>query len=109
MVTQQGTPIHAVWGKPAMRLTRLTKLRRLQFCMANRSRSWGNVMFTDRKRFMFSYPGEKVMPCQWVRRGSTRQAATVNHPQCVNVYAGITKYGVTKLHVVAGSSKHKTK
>jgi hypothetical protein len=32
----------------------------------------------------------------------------VNHPQVLNVYAGITKFGVTACHVVAGSSKHKT-
>ena len=58
------------------------------------------------------FPGDdapQILNGAQVRRGSTRQAATVNHPQCVNVYAGITKYGVTKLHVVAGSSKHKTK
>lgn len=33
---------------------------------------------------------------------------TFNHAQVVNLYAGISKHGVTKLHVVAGSSKHKT-
>jgi hypothetical protein len=27
---------------------------------------------------------------------------------CVNVYAGITWFGVTKLHIVAGSSRHTT-
>jgi hypothetical protein len=31
-----------------------------------------------------------------------------NHPQCVNVYMAITKYGVTDVHVVAGTSQHKT-
>jgi hypothetical protein len=31
-----------------------------------------------------------------------------NHPQCVNMYMAITKYGVTYAHVVAGASQHKT-
>jgi len=46
VATQQGTPIHAGWGKPDRRLNRLTMHRRLQFCMANHTHSWGNVMFT---------------------------------------------------------------
>jgi len=105
---QQGRPIHAVRGKLAKRLTEATKSKRLLFCNANKGRGWGNVMFTDRKKFLFSHPGDVVTPCQWVRMGLHRQATTVNHPQCVNLYAGMTKYGVTKLHVVAGSSQHKT-
>jgi hypothetical protein len=62
-------------------------------------------MFTDRKKFLFSYPGAKVSAVEWVQRGSSRQAACVNHPQCVNLYAGITRYGVTSAHLVAGTSK----
>lgn len=104
----QGTPIHAVRGKPAKRLTIDTKKKRLAFAAANRSRSWGNVMFTDRKKFLFSYPGCKVKAVVWVRKGESSQAYAVNHPQCVNVYAGLTKYGMTNCHVVAGSSKHKS-
>ena len=57
---------------------------------------------------MFSYPGQRVSRVQWGVKGARRQAAAVNHPQCLNVYAGITKWGVTRVHVVAGSSKHKT-
>ena len=30
------------------------------------------------------------------------------NPQCVNVYAGISPYGMTVMHVVAGTSKHAT-
>jgi hypothetical protein len=104
----KGTPIKAVLGKPAKQLTSATKLKRLQFALSNKSRGWRCVMFTDRKKFLFSYPGARVKPVAWVPRGSTRQAATVNHPQCVNIYAGITMYGVTSCHIVAGSSKHKT-
>ena len=41
-------------------------------------------------------------------KGTEREAAAVNHPQCLNVYAGICKWGITSIHVVAGASKHKT-
>jgi hypothetical protein len=65
-------------------------------------------MFTDRKRFLFSYPGTSVFPVTWVASDGARIAPTVNHPYCVNVYAGLTCYGVTKLHVVSGTSNHKS-
>jgi hypothetical protein len=108
MAVELGTPIRAFRGKPAKRLTNDTKQKRLQFCKANKGRSWANMMFTDRKKFLFSYPGAKVRAVEWIQVGATRQAACVNHPQCVNIYAGISKYGVTKCHIVAGSSKTKT-
>lgn len=66
-------------------------------------------MFTDRKRFSFRFPGSKVGPVTWVTTGSKRQAVKVSHPMSINIYAGITLYGVTRCHVVAGSSKHMSK
>lgn len=105
---ERGQPLVALRGQPAKRLTKDTKSRRLAFALANKTTCWKKVMFTDRKRFLFSYPGEKVHRVHWAVKGTHRQAAAVNHPQCLNVYAGITKWGVTKIHVVAGSSKHKT-
>ncbi len=105
---KKGQSIQAFRGKPAKRLTHDTKSKRLIFCTFNKSRSWANVMFTDRKKFLFSYPGAKVQPVEWGYKGSSRQASMVNHPQVVNIYAGITKYGVTACHVVAGTSKHKS-
>lgn len=65
-------------------------------------------MFTDRKKFLFKHPGVGVKVVQWVKRGSKPRAYSVSNPMSVNVYAGITKYGVTKSHVVAGTSKHKS-
>ena len=41
----------------------------------------------------------------WVWRGQQRQAARVNKAMVVNLYAGICKYGVTNVHIVAGTSK----
>jgi hypothetical protein len=104
----RGAQLKAVRGKPAKQLTTNTKQKRLAFAAANKSRTWGHVMFTDRKKFHFSYPGAKVRPVAWVIKGTKQQAYTVNHPQVVNVYAGLTKHGMTKAHVVAGTSKHKT-
>ena len=43
---------------------------------------------------------------QWGRTGP--KACNVNHSMCVNVYAGITLYGVTECHLVTGTSKHKS-
>jgi len=48
-----------------------------------------------------------VTPVQWQARGQEIQVHTPNHPQAVNVYVGISIYGVTKVHVVAGTSNHK--
>lgn len=101
---QQGEPIHPVRSAPVKGLGEGSRCKRVCFARSNKARCWSNVMFTDRKRFLFSYPGVPVKGVQWVRRGQQRQALRVNHPQSVNVYAGITKYGVTSCHLVAGTT-----
>jgi DNA-binding transcriptional ArsR family regulator len=103
-----GDPIVAKRGKPQKELTQKNKGKRLQFCHANKRRNWGLVMFTDRKKFHFSYPGSVVRQVEWVRRGEQRVASRPNHPQVVNMYAGIAKWGVTKPHLVTGTSKMTT-
>jgi len=103
-----GKRLKALKGKPTKRLTAATKAKRLAFAHGNMGRCWGNVMFTVRKKFLFRYPGAIVKAVKWVLEGEEHQAVAVNHPQCVNVYAGITKHGVTVMHIVAGTSKHKT-
>lgn len=105
---EDGEPIKAVRGKPGKRLTAATKAKRLEFARANRRRSWANVLFTDRKKFLFSYPGCIVKRVGWCAVGQAREAVAVNHPLCVNLYAGISMQGVTACHVVAGTSKHKS-
>ena len=62
-------------------------------------------MFSDRKNFSFRYPGSHVRHMEWVKKGQKRQAYTPNHPMVLNVYAGITKYGVTKVHKVTGQQQ----
>lgn len=100
-----GAPIKAVQGPPQKQLSASNMTQRLEFCKSNLGRHWGNVMFTDRKKFHFYYPGVKVHKVSWVRRGEQRVVPKVNHAMCVNLYAGITIYGATKPHVVAGTSK----
>ncbi len=105
---REGYKLAVHTGKPAKALTALTKQKRLAFAQANLHTDWSRVMFTDRKRFMFRHPGCKVHRCQWVKKGSKPESYTVSNPQCVNVYAGITKSGPTACKLVAGTSKHKT-
>lgn len=106
-----GEKIWVQTGKPPKEMTAATKQKRLAFAAANKRRDWSNVMFTDRKKFHFCFPGSKVHPVRWVRgpaKGSSKAVNQPNHAQVLNVYAGITKYGPTAVHVVAGSSKHKS-
>lgn len=103
---RMGRPIHSVSSKPVKQLTPDTMRKRLQFAKANLARNWSTVMFTDRCKFHHEYVGGVVKRCVWKRVGEERVAPRVNHASCYNVYAGITKHGVTKLHVVAGTTKH---
>ncbi len=103
-----GQPIYVSRGKPIKQLTAATKKKRLQFCQDNLGRNWSYVMFSDRKKFSFKYPGTQVRQVQWSRKGNRPQAYTPNHPMVVNVYAGITQCGVSKVHIVTGTSKMKS-
>jgi hypothetical protein len=119
-------------SNPSKQLTYSTMAKRVAFCNANLSRNWSQVMFTDRCKFYHHYPGKSyhmsqaliegslhfqksygfvlvgvvVKSCEWVRVGSRRAAPKVNHASCYNVYAGITRYGVTSMCTVAGTTKH---
>lgn len=103
-----GKPIHAVRGQPEKELTPQMKSKRLLFCKKNKSTCWETTMFTDRKRFLFRYPGCPVRRYAWVRKGKRRVARKASKAMSVNVYAGITKFGITKLHCVAGTSNMKS-
>ena len=103
-----GTPILAKTGKPVKALTEENKVKRMEFCQANMARNWGHVMITDRKKFLFSFPGTSVKRVRWMKLGEQRQAYRPNNPMAVNMYAGITKHGVTKAHLVTGTSRLKT-
>ena len=58
--------------RPPKELTKDTKKKRLQFAKENSKTSWGHVLFTDRKKFYFRYPGSSVQPCRWQKVGPNR-------------------------------------
>jgi hypothetical protein len=105
---RRGTRLRSVSTFPTKRLNQATKEKRLKFAKENITRRWDNCMFTDRKKFNFSFPGVPVKDREWLLSGQQRQAGKVNHASVVNIYAGITRWGVTKCHIVAGTSKHKS-
>ena len=105
---QKGRSIIAVRGRVAKPLSAATMAKRLAFAKANLGRSWANVLFTDRKKFFFRYPGERVRRVQWIEKGQKRQATMFSHALGVNLYAGISRTRITNVHIVAGTSKHKT-
>jgi hypothetical protein len=103
---EQGTPIFFDWRKPKQELTTTNKQQRVAFAKANLRRDWDKVMFTDRKRFYFLYPGTAVSPC-WCIRGTRRKAFKPSAPSCFNVYLGISPRGVTACHAVSGTTNKK--
>ena len=105
---EAGVRIQCVRGQPGKALSANNKAARLEFARVNKNTNWATVMFTDRKRYELKYPGVKVSRSKWVVRGESWQAQQVNHPQSVNLYAGFTIHGITKAHVVTGTSKLKS-
>lgn len=112
VATEQGIPLVCLRGKPRKGLTETTKQKRVKFAEEHKNTDWTPVLFTDRCKFAFKYPGSVVRPTRWTRKGRRSSSGGVyqpNHPEVLNVYAGITKWGVTRMHVVTGTSKHHTK
>ena len=73
-------------GRPPKLLSAVNKTRRVSFCTMNKSRPWARVMFTDRCKFAFRYPGCVVRSVRWLHRsklhedGASQQALRL---QCV--------------------------
>lgn len=104
----RGHAIMAYRGKPVKALSDLTIAKRLAFAQAHKKTNWKTVVFSDRKKFLFWYPGSKVKHVSWCIRGSKPEVKVSAHPQAFNVYAALTPNGLTGVHVVAGTSKHTT-
>ena len=105
-----GDPLICLRGRPRQALTPYTRNKRLAFAKANRNRNWRKVMITDRCKFHFRFPGCKVKQTRWSLRSKKCEdgAFKATHPSVLNVYAGITAYGVTKMHAVTGTTGLKT-
>jgi hypothetical protein len=96
-------------GPPPKGLMQATKVKRRRFAVACKKMNWKVVMFTDMMRFYLKYHGSKVKPFRWVLAGHEGDGVyQPTNPQCVNVYACITPYGMTAVHIVAGTSEHQT-
>ena len=101
-----GVAIAAYRGKPVKQLSAPTLAKRLAFAKAHKKTKWDAVVFSDRKQFLFWYPGTKVERVVWCIQGTRPEAKVSAHPQAFNVYAALTPKGMTAVHVVAGTSKH---
>lgn len=105
-----GDPLVCLRGRPPKALTTDTMKKRLAFAKANAGRNWRRVMITDRCKFAFRFPGMKVQRTRWRLRSKRHEDGvyTPNRPDVLNVYAGLTAHGVTKMHLVTGTTKLKT-
>ena len=97
-------------GRPPKLLSGVNRAARVSFAHANRARTWSRVMFTDRCKFAFRYPGAVVRSVRWMKRSKKHEdgAPRPSKPSVYNVYGGVTRYGTTKLHVVTGTTGHKS-
>jgi len=102
-----GEPLSCLRGPPGKELTAVNKKQRVAFAKKHIRSAWAHVMFTDRCKFAFRYPGAKVLPVRWVtpRRRGNAVAYRPNKASVYNVYAGISKFGVTRLHAVTGTTR----
>ena len=99
-------------GIPPKGLNAETRARRLAFARANLHTDWERVMFTDRKRFYFRYPGSIVKKNKWCLQSVRQRQRTggifkPSKPSCLNIYAGITRWGATHTREVAGTTGFK--
>jgi hypothetical protein len=90
-------------GEPSKLLSDKNKKERVAFCKRHIHTNWNNVFFTDRKRFRFKYPGTSVHPGYWSHAGKKLEVKSINHPYPYNIYAGVSRYGVTPGRAVAGT------
>jgi hypothetical protein len=104
-----GRKLRAERGKPKVKLLGGdTVKKRLAYCRKEKLRTWSHVLFTDRCKFPFSYPGSVVSPVEWLYDDETRASTMKNHPNVFNVYGGISVHGSTKLVEVAGTTGRKS-
>jgi hypothetical protein len=98
-----GVPLSYSRGPPQKDLSPKTKKKRLDFATANLETNWKLTLFTDRKKFGFKYPGTKVGCGKWLKGSEEHVARQVNHAGTVNIYVGLSPYGLTLAHEVAGT------
>lgn len=107
-----GEKLKCYYGAPPKALSEDTKQKRLAFAKAHQNTNWSNVMFSDRKRFYFKHPNSSVKRCGMYLQSERKHLKGVykpSNPNCLNIYAGITMHGATRVCEVAGTTKYKHK
>lgn len=102
-----GQRLRAQTGKGRVQLSASNKAARLRFAQSHQSTDWHTFMFSDRKKFLLTEPGNQREPVTWVIADEHRVTTKASSSAVVNIYAGLTVHGITKCHVVTGSSGHK--
>ena len=69
---------------------------------------WKLVLITERKKSSFKYPAAKVDNVKWFKGSEGHIASHFDHSSTTNIYAGISPYGMTLSHEVAGTTGLKT-
>lgn len=107
-----GDELELACGKPGKALRQTTLKQRLNFAEKHLHTNWAPIMFTDRCKFSFKYPGSKVKYKVWIPKSKGGKHGNTcwqpNKPQVLNLYMGVTKFGVTKVHKVTGSHGFKS-
>ena len=65
--SKMGISLKYSQGLPKKELSPATKQKRLAFAKENAKRNWSLVLFTDRKKFGFKFPGVKVGQGKWLK------------------------------------------
>jgi len=98
-----GIPLKYVQGKPKKEMSQATMRKRLAFAKEHAKTNWHLVLFSDRTKFHFKYPGVKVNKGKWLKGKERHIAPQVNHANAVDVYCGLSPHGMTMAHAVAGT------
>ncbi len=85
-------------------LTQRQKDARLGFARRNRSRGWGNVMFSDSKYFRLGPAPGNSGNKKWMLKDSGDTVAVVKFPPSIHAYAGVTRFGKTDLIFSTGTT-----
>ena len=85
-------------------LTQAQKDARLKFARANRRRGWGNVMFSDSKYFRLGPAPGNTGNKKWMLKGKDDTVAVVKFPPSIHAYAGVSKFGKTRLIFSTGTT-----
>lgn len=106
---KEGAPFLVVSGEPAKELSPQNMKRRSDFSKRHKHTNWRATMFSDAKKFWFRYPGICVHRYSRARKGKKWQVPKASHPMAFQLYAWITRLGITKPHFVPGTHGKKTK